>query len=312
MPLVSASAAASKRGLLFILLLGFLLQSVVVVASEFFAYQTPRMQDYLFIGAVCLLFFCIKLLYVNDDEDTLAQDHALLGNRWAAFFYHAGQFFLLLSTTVLGSGLNLLTHSFLAATAALPGPEKSLVCGGFAACLVSIFFIKSMHVKRIPIDPRNRALFIGAYLIQTFILFAVAGISAAAGIGLSGNGVLEGLLQSDIALVFALAGSAVFVVVMSWLDEGLELAVYESVEHSRAYRVSPFGFWFCCQRPPDVSAEEEEHILQDEIDQRRRNTSSTRLSSVLSPLLAHSVEREMRGYDSVASLNSASFTPGVV
>ncbi len=298
--------------MLFILLLGFLLQSVVVVASEFFAYQTPKLQEYSFIGSVCLLFFCIKLLYVNDDADTLAQDHALLGNRWAAFFYHAGQFFLLLSTTVLGSGLNLLTHSFLAATAALPGPEKSLVCGGFAASLVSIFFIKSMHVKRIPIDPRNRALFIGAYLIQTMVLFAVAGISAAASMGISGNGALESLLQSDIALVFALAGSALVVVVMSWLDEGLELAVYESVEHSRAYRVSPFGFWFCCQRPADVSLEEEEHIVQDEINQRRRSTSSSRLSSVLSPLLAHSVEREMRGYDSVASLNSSSFTQGVV
>lgn len=308
---LSASAAASKRGLLFILLLGFLLQSVVVVASEFFAYQTPTTQDYSFIGSVCLLFFCIKLLYVNDDEDTLAQDHALLVSRWAAFFYHTGHFFLLLSTTVLGSGLNILTHSYLAATAALPGPEKSLVCGGFATCLVSIFFIKSMHVKRIPIDPRNRTLFIGAYLVQTFVLLAVVGISAAACMGLSGNGVLDYLLQSDIALVFALAGSAVFVLLMSWLDEGLELAVYESVEHSRSYRVSPFGFWFCCLRPTDVSAEEEEHILQDERDLRRRSTSATRLSSVLSPLLAHSVEREMRGYDSVASLNSTP-TPGVV
>lgn len=39
------------------------------------------MEHYCFIGAACLMFFCIKLLYV-DDSDTLAEDHALLVNRY--------------------------------------------------------------------------------------------------------------------------------------------------------------------------------------------------------------------------------------
>ena len=74
--------------------MGFLLQSLVVVASEFFEYQTPTLEHYGFIGAACLLFFCIKLLYV-DDSDTLAEDHALLVNLTAGFFFHVGQFALL-------------------------------------------------------------------------------------------------------------------------------------------------------------------------------------------------------------------------
>ena len=132
-----------------------------MVASDFFEYQTPTLEHYSFIGSACLMLFCIKLLYV-DDSDTLAEDHALLVNRFAAFFFNIGQFSLLVSTTVMGSGLNLLTHDYMAASAALPGPAKTLVTGGFSAVLLSTFFIKSMHLKRVPTDPRNQALFIGA------------------------------------------------------------------------------------------------------------------------------------------------------
>src|SRR3569623_1805353 len=88
------AAACSKRGVLFILLLGFLLQSIVVVASEFFEYQTPTLEDYAFLGSACLMFFCIKLLYV-DDTTNRAEDHALLVNRWAGFFFNLGNFTLM-------------------------------------------------------------------------------------------------------------------------------------------------------------------------------------------------------------------------
>jgi hypothetical protein len=115
-----------------------MLQSVVVVATEFFEYDTPDWRQYSFIGSTCLLLFCIKLLYC-DDANTLASDHALLVNRAAAAFFNIGQFALLFSTTILGSGMNLLTHSYLAATAALPGNAKSLVCSGFAGTYVYIY-----------------------------------------------------------------------------------------------------------------------------------------------------------------------------
>lgn len=289
-------AACSKRSVLFILLLGFLLQSIVVVASEFFEYQTPTLEDYAFIGSACLMFFCIKLLYV-DDSHTLAEDHALLVNRWAAFFFHFGQFCLLLSTTVMGSGLNLLTHSYLAATAALPGPAKNLVCGGFSAVLFSTFFIKSMHLKRVPTDPRNQALFIGAYVVQSVVLLAVVVVTAAMCFDSTRlGGFLEYLMNSDIELLVGLSLSALFVVMMSWLDEGVELALYQSAEDSRAFRIHPFGFWWCLK--PDVT---EDEVAGTAIPDSK---SSQRLSA-LSPLLGSSAAdiKKMAGYDSMARLD---------
>ena len=284
------------------MLLGFLLQSIVVVASEFFSYQTPTLEHYAFVGSACLMFFCIKLLYV-DDSDSLAEDHALLVNRWAGFFFNVGQFILLLSTTVMGSGLNLLTHSYLAATAALPGPDKYLVCGGFSAVLLSIFFIKSMHLKRVPLEPTYKRLFIGAYIIQSVILLGVVGVTAAmcvlgASNRSTGSGLLEYLLNSDIELLVTLSLSALIVVVMSWLDEGVELALYNSAEDSRAFRVQTFGFWYCCLKP-DVTAADIENMAS----RASVSTNSSRMSlSVLSPLLGDSAARDLNKlakYDAV-------------
>jgi hypothetical protein len=269
------------------------LQSIVVVASEFFEYQTPTLAHYSFIGAACLMLFCIKLLYVTDDADTIAEDHAMLVNRFAGFFFNVGQFSLLLSTTIMGSGLNLLTHNYLSASAALPGPAKTLVTGGYAAVLLSTFFIKSLHLKRVPTDPRNRGLFIGAYIIQGVVLFAVAGIAAAMSFGVT-FGLLEYLMQTDIQLLFCLSGAALSVVVMSWLDEGVELVLYNSAADSREYRVHPFGLWWFLT--PDVTMSD-----MDEFAAQQADTSSTRLS-VLSPLLGSSLADLKEGmYNSMSA-----------
>lgn len=279
------AAANSQRGVLFILLLGFMLQSVCVVATDFFEYDTPDWQQYSFIGATCLLLFCIKLLYC-DDANTLASDHALLVNRTAAWFFNIGQFALLFGTTIMGSGLNLLTHSYLAATAALPGPAKSLVCGGFAAVLCSITFIKSMHLKRVPVVPTQRALFIGAYVMQALANVAIAVIAVLMAVG--EGGYLQVLMQNDVELMWVLSGFAVLLVLLSWLDEGLELALQgDSEEDNGDFLVSPFGFWWCLT--PDVDPED---ILADEVRAAqtfdRRASSGARLSE-FSPLLGESV-----------------------
>uniref|UniRef100_A0A7S3DRC7 Chitin synthase export chaperone n=1 Tax=Entomoneis paludosa TaxID=265537 RepID=A0A7S3DRC7_9STRA len=262
------SAACSKRGVLFILLLGFLLQSIIVVASEFFTYQTPTFEHYCFVGSACLMLFCMKLLYV-DDSSIYAEDHALMVNKVSAFLFNVGQFSLLLSTTVLGSGLNLLTHDYLAATQALPGPSKNLVCGGFSAVLFSTFFVKSMHLKRVPADGRGQCLFITAYLIQAMTLLAVVGVTAAMCTG-NVNGVLAALMESDILLLFSLSGAAFVVVLMHWLDEGVELALYGTSEASRSFRVHPFGFWWCLKPDQDnyyersmVGASEDPSVISD-------------------------------------------------
>ena len=189
------------------------------------------------------MLFCIKLLYV-DDSDVLAEDHAYMINPMAAFFFNVGQFSLMLSTTVLGSGLNLLTHDYLSATQALMGPSKSMVCGGYAAVLLSTFFFKSLHLKRVPTDRWGQFLFITAYLIQALTLLAVASVAAVMAWG-NVSGLLAVLLQSDILLLVALSCATFVVVIMHWLDEGVELALYGSAEEGRSYRVHPFGFWWC-------------------------------------------------------------------
>ena len=97
-------AACSKRGVLFILLLGFTLQNVVLTASPFFDQMSPTTEQYVFFASACLLLFCIKLLYVTDTYTVDAREHALLVNRFAGFFFHFGQFFLLFSTTIFGAG----------------------------------------------------------------------------------------------------------------------------------------------------------------------------------------------------------------
>ena len=254
-----------------------MLQSVVVVATEFFEYDTPNLEEYSFLGASCLLLFCIKLLYV-DDSSTLASDHALLVNRTAAFFFNIGQFALLLATTVMGSGLTLLTHSYLAAAAALPDNAKNLVCGGFSAVLLSTLFIKSLHVKRVPLEGAPRALFIAAYVIQTICTIGVAGVTAAMCFGQAGY--FQILLQNDVELLWVLCGFAVFLVLLGWTDEGLELALGNEYENSE-FLVHPFGFWWCLQ------AETEEPAAQ-----QTENTDFLRHPrglSEMSPLLGESV-----------------------
>jgi hypothetical protein len=241
------------------------------------------------------------LLYV-DDADTLAEDHALLVNRTAAFFFNVGQFCLLLSTTVMGSGLNLLTHDYMAASAALPGPAKTLVCGGFSAVLLSTFFIKSMHLKRVPTDPRNQALFVGAYVIQAVVLLAVVGITAAMSLAsTTSSGFIQYLMQTNIQLLFSLSGAALFVLILSWLDEGVELTLYQSAADSREFRVHPFGLWWCLQ--PEVTDEDLNALGESS---ELRESSNTRLS-VLSPLLGSSMA-DLKGlraslYQSVSPLD---------
>jgi hypothetical protein len=216
----------------------------------------------------------------------LASDHALLVNRTAAWFFNIGQFALLFSTTIMGSGLNILTHSYLAAAAALPGPAKSLVCGGFAGVLVSTAFIKSMHLKRVPIVPVQRALFVGAYVIQALATLAVAAIAVLMAVG--EGGYLQILMQNDVELMWVLSGFAVLLVLLSWLDEGLELAMQgDNEEENGDFLVSPFGFWWCLipEVDPEEILAEEAHVAQSF---SRRPNSGGRLSE-FSPLLGESV-----------------------
>ncbi|CAJ1957174.1 unnamed protein product [Cylindrotheca closterium] len=288
-------AACTKRGVLFILLLGFMMQSVVVAATDFFEYTIPNDEQYAFIGAACLLLFCIKLLYV-DDASTLAADHALLVNRTAALFFNLGQFALLFSTTIMGSGLNLLTHSYLASAAALPGKAKSLVCGGFSAVLICTVFIKSMHLKRVPVAGQQKALFIGAYIIQTVATIAISMITFLMSMG--EGGYFQVLMQNDVELMWVLTGFALFLVILSWLDEGLVLALQDDGAESE-YLVHPFGFWWCLKPEVDMDT-----ILAEERAQENRYGRLSVLSPLLGESVAKNMQNSMRGYDSTENVTS--------
>ena len=153
-----------------------------------------------------------------------------------------------------------------------------------------------MHIKRVPVAPAQRALFVGAYVIQALATIAVAAIAFLMSFG--HGGYLQILLQNDVELMWVLCGFAVVLVLLSWLDEGLELALQGSNENAgkgeSAFLVSPFGFWWCLH--PEVSPEE---ILVEEAATAAALSNSVRLSnqrpnsnlrlSEFSPLLSESI-----------------------
>lgn len=267
-------AACSKRGVLFILNLGFILQSIVLVASPFFDFQNPEAESYCFVGLACFLLYCIKLLYVDDSFSVEPEDHALLVNRAAGFFFHLGQLTLLLSTTILGGGLNLLTQSYLAGTAALPNDAKTLVCRGFAGVIFSIGFIKSMHTRRLPLNPSHRQLFYAAYGTQVLVLLSV--IYATISMSIVSKGFLGSVAMNELQMLGALCTLSLFLLVISWLDEAVELNLYGESD-AREFRVHPFGLWTCLRagepKPPIT---------------RNTNTLTDRRLSHLSPMLTNS------------------------
>jgi len=247
-------AACSKRGVLFILLLGFILQSIVMIASPFFDYQLPSSEQYFFLALVCFLLFCIKLLYVDDSFSVDPSDHALLVSRTAGFFFHLGQLILLLSTTVLGAGLNLLTHSYLSATASLQDKSKFLVCSGFAGVIFSIGFIKSMHLRRVPLNHGHRQLFYAAYGTQILVLLGVVYTT----LRMSVAKTVTTIMMSELQMLGVLCGLVLFLLLISWLDEAVELNIYGGGD-AREFRVHPFGLWTCLKpgmpQPPLFSSD---------------------------------------------------------
>eukprot|EP00571_Detonula_confervacea_P008301 CAMPEP_0172323144 /NCGR_PEP_ID=MMETSP1058-20130122/47952_1 /TAXON_ID=83371 /ORGANISM="Detonula confervacea, Strain CCMP 353" /LENGTH=598 /DNA_ID=CAMNT_0013039075 /DNA_START=334 /DNA_END=2130 /DNA_ORIENTATION=+ len=272
-------SACSKRGVLFILLLGFNLQSIVSVASPYFNYWDPTWDQYAFLFLACFLLFMIKLLYVDDTYSISPQDHALLYNRFAGFSFHLGNFSMLFFTTVLGSGLNLLTHSFLAAAAALPSDAKNLVCGGFSAVVFSIAFIKSMHIRRVPTNPKHERMFFIAYCTQFVGVLGIVFITARMCLlGESEVGILALMMRNEIEMLAVLVFFAILLIAMSWLDEAVELRLYSDTSEANEYRVHPFGFWACFKH---------EEPLQLEALALERNRAA-RLAA-RSPLLGSSV-----------------------
>lgn len=277
-------AACSKRGVLFILLLGFMLQSIVGVASPYFKYWEPSFDQYMFLFLSCFLLFMIKLLYVDDTSSISPSDHALLYNRAAGFCFYIGNFSLLVFTTVLGAGLNLLTQSFLAAAAALPSDAKNLVTGGFAGVVFSIQFIKSMHIRRIPTNTKHERMFFTAYFTQFVVTIGIVYITARMCFTFDGqNGILSLLMMNEIVMLATLVFLSIVLVAITWLDEAIELRIYKDGAEANQYRVQPFGFWAFCKHDEPL-----------QLEAMALERSRARRLAVRSPLLGSSVRNLSR------------------
>ena len=180
-------------------------------------------------------------MYVDDSYSIEARDHALLVSKAAGFFFNIGQFCLLLAMTVLGSGLDLLTHSYLAAQEALPDNAKNLVCGGFSAVVLCNSFLKSLHIRRVPKEKMHRHMFFLAYGIQVLVTLTVVYVTFRMCVD---EGYFAILQTNEIVMLFVLSVSALFMVILSWLDEGVEISLYKGGDASR-YRVHAFVLWPC-------------------------------------------------------------------
>lgn len=269
-------AATTKRGVLFILLLGYNLQSLVMVASPFFDYaNSPTTSDYAFMGGSCLLLFCIKLLYCDDDPNRLRlrmmKHMHILVNRLAGFFFDLGQMALLMSTIILGSGLDLLTSSYLAATAALPNNAKQLICLGFTMVVLSIAFLKSLAIIRVPTNAAHRRMFYLSYFIQLCVTLSIAFTSWK--MTDITNNAFVWLQTTDMELLYVLSGFALLLVIIGSMHKSVELSLIE-VRDESTYIVYPFGFWACLK---ESSLQIEEDVLRERHPMVRASVSADRI-----------------------------------
>ena len=114
--------------------------------------------------------------------------------------------------------------------------------------ILSIGFIKSMHLRRVPLNPSHRQLFYAAYIIQVIVLFTVAYATTA--MSINRLGYIGQLNYNEIEMLAILCCLALFLLVISWLDEAVELNLYGG-SNAREFRVHPFGLWSCF-KPGDL------------------------------------------------------------
>ena len=101
---------------------------------------------------------------------------------------------------------------------------------------------------------------------------------------LAKDGPLRYLMMSEIEMLAVLSGFAFLLVVMSWLDEAVELSIYGDSEDAREFRVHPFGIWFCFKpEEPDLA-----ELAQEGPGGSGPNSAERKLAA-LSPLLGTSV-----------------------
>lgn len=100
-----------------------------------------------------------------------------------------------------------------------------------------------MHLRRVPADTAHRRLFFAAYGTQLFVTVAV--VVATASMCLDTDGVFGQMYLTEIQTLSILCGLALFLLVIYWMDEAVELNIYDELAQARQFRVEPFGLWSC-------------------------------------------------------------------
>lgn len=104
-----------------------------------------------------------------------------------------------------------------------------------------------MHIRRVPINASHEKMFIIAYALQTIVHLAI--IVLVFCMCFVRNNALEFLMTNEVELLLVLSGSALLLVIISWLDEAIELSLYGE-SNVRNFTVRPFGIWTCL-KPED-------------------------------------------------------------
>lgn len=233
------------------------MQNIVAVANDFLSFRTPSLEEYSFLGAICITLLCLQFLFV-DDADTVSMDHALIVNSWTGFFFHIGHLMLMMCLTGLGAALSTMTHEYFRGNSSVLARLR--VAEGFTATLLAISFLNSLHVKRVPSDPNHRAVFMSTYVIQALFMLSILSVTAAMQFGY-----FEDL--SNLELVWFVAATAVIVMVLSWTDEIVELSLYMSGADAREARSQPLRFWCCVvpRKPEEIADSDAEGSNQSSL-----------------------------------------------
>jgi hypothetical protein len=200
-------------------------------------------------------------------------------------FFTSAIWYCSCASRALGTALSTLTHDYFLAADNGNATTTSIlarvrVSDGFTATLLAIFFLNSLHVKRVPANKAYRAVFVTAYVVQALLIAIILGVTVAMQFGY-----LEDL--TNLELAWFVAATAMVVMVVSWADESAELSLYMSAAEAREARSEPLTFW-CCVKP---------RVVKSSLESGSESESDK--PSSLTPLLGGAESSKEDGYQSV-------------
>merc|ERR1712008_159841 len=115
-------------------------------------------------------------------------------------------------------------------------------------------------------EPNHRRLFLAAYCTQLVVTVAVVLVTAS--MCLDKDKDFGDIYLTEIETLGVLCGLGFFTLVIYWMDEAVELSIYDELAEARQFRTVPFGLWGCLK--PSV---------EPELMHRRNSLSAVRMHS---------------------------------